>query len=280
MDLRVFERHVTARILGGRPVPLVGRLLADTTRAGELVMLDPTTGGEVSTIDDRPAFILSTEGEASDGNIVRQHWDLSRAEGPGIPVLWGHDQDELLGQWQDLTVTDIGSGRVLVGRCYLDPGSEDAQERRGQIKRGVLRSVSVGWIPGASTRRGDLPATDPLYREPTDDWCGMPGEGLVMGTPEQPNRLVECSLVSCPADPNAIVTARVAQRGMTALERGLRGEQVSRGDEDAMLAYLAGLPQVRTWIGRLIDEHIALRGNPSSPPPPSAARTLGELLRG
>src|SRR5687767_6439243 len=99
--------HVAARLLGGRPLPLLGRLLADTTRRGEYVALDPATGGELSDRDDRPAFVLSTEAEATDGHIVRQHWNLSRAGKVGIPVLWNHNQDVLLGQWQELTVHSL-----------------------------------------------------------------------------------------------------------------------------------------------------------------------------
>ena len=132
----------TARLLQNRPLPLLGRLLTDPSRA-ETVLLDPETGGELAE-NRLPAFVLSTEHEAEDRHILRQHWDLSRADGAGVPVLWNHDPDRHLGQWRELAVTDLpGLGRVLVGRADLDPELPEAASKRSQIRRGYLSSVSV-----------------------------------------------------------------------------------------------------------------------------------------
>lgn len=257
--------HALALLLAGRPLPLLGRLLADTTREGAPVLLDPETGEELNDrVDDRPAFVLSTEGEATDGHIVRQHWDLVRAAegGPGVPVLWGHNPDRLLGQWQDLSVRSLETGPMLVGRAYLDPEDEEAQHRRGQIRRGILNAVSTGWIPGERVRRGDLPDGDPLWKPREEDDCGMPMEGHVMGSARQPNHLVEASLVSTPAQVSAVVTERLhrgAERAAGQLTRGLPAEPQ---DLDKLLAVLARDARVTAWIDRRIAANLALRSLP------------------
>lgn len=276
MDLRA---HTVARLLAGRPLPLIGRLLADVTRAGAVALLDPETGAEVRAADDRPAFVLSTEGEASDGHIVRQEWDLSRASagGPGAPVLWNHNQDVLLGQWQDLTVQSLDGGPALVGRAYFDPDDDLAQKRKGQVKRGFLSAVSVGWMPGERTRRGELAADDPAYRAPVDGMCG-PEEGLVMGSRTSPNMLIEASIVPCPAQASAVVTERFFRRGGEALARALGAP--GDADPDALLAFLANHPRARAWLSAEIARGVRAEMALIATTPPLAGRSVGDLLRG
>lgn len=264
-----------ARILAGRPVPLVGRLLASSTRAGEVVLLDPTSGGELAASDDRPAFVLSTEDEATDGHIVRQFWDLSRANGAGVPILWNHDANVLLGQWQDLAVADVDGKRALVGRAYFDPDDELAQKRKGQVKRGILNATSVGWVPGESVRRGELDSADALYREPVDGMCG-PEEGLVMGTERTPNHLVEATLTPTPAQQQAVVIERLHRGGARDLDAALRGEA---HDPDRLLAYLAHHPRVRAWLAAEIRRAVAAERAALPTPSPTAPRSVSDLIR-
>ena len=269
----------TARLIRGLSTPMYGRLLADTTRAGEITLLDPDSGDELSRADNRPAFVLSTEAEASDGHIVRQHWDLSRAGSVGIPVLWGHDADRLLGQWQDMAIHSLDDGPALVGRAFLDPETPEAQLRRGQISRGTLNAVSVGWIPGERVRRGDLDSEDPLWREPEDDWCDQPAEGLVMGTQAHPNALMEASLVSVPAQAEAVVTERMHQRAVKTLTNTLRAP--SGADFDALMSYMASDPATRAWLKRFIRSLIIETREapaPAADPLPDLPRTIGDLF--
>ena len=267
MDLRA---HHVSLLRSGQPIPLAGRLLRDARADGSFVLLDER-GAELK--DDRPAFVLSTEDEATDRHIVRQHWDLSRAVGAGVPVLWGHDPNRLLGQWQDLQVVD---GR-LVGRAYFDPEDEEAQHRKGQIKRGILNAVSVGWMPGASIRRGDLDPADPLYREPVDGFCGSE-EGMVMGTPEAPNRLIECSLVSTPAQATAIVTERLLSGADRAARQIARGETPRDSDVSRLLAVLAVDPRCVAWLNARVAEQVARAL--SKVQPAQGAPTLNHLFPG
>lgn len=240
------------------------------------VMLDPTTGGELAQADrSAPWFVLSTQDEATDGNIVLQHWDLSRAESCGVPVLWNHDADVLLGTWRDLGVRQREGGPALMGRPYLDTGDAVAANRQRQIEAGHLRGMSVGWIPGDLVRRGELPEGSPYRREMREDECGLPAEGYAMGSPTNPNRLVEVSLTPVPAQAEAHIVDRMLSRGGDHIGRAARGEPY---DVDVVLATLAGTPKVRAFIDRLVRAAVAeaMTRTPSATPSP---RTLSALFR-
>lgn len=249
---------------------MTGRLMMDMPTTGPAVLVDPETGGELASTA-LPAFVLSTEGEAGDGHILRQHWDLSRSAdsgGVGIPILWSHNaRGELLGQWTQIGVRDLG-GKKLCGRANIDIGTDDGAEAMGQIRRGFLRAVSVGWIPGATVRRGALDPGDVDYREPVDDECGMPEEGMVMGTPEQPNRLLEGSLCAVPSDPAAYVTERLhaaAERALAGLARPSGARASLPTDIDALLLLLRDHPGVRALVVREIQSIIrAERSEPTA----------------
>jgi len=278
-----------ARLLQGNPLELQGRLLTDRREDGSLALLDPTTGNELRA-EELPAFVLSTEGEATDGNILRQFWNLERANAAGVPVLWGHNPDRLLGQWRSLEVIDLNGERVLVGRADLDLALPEGETRRRQIREGYLSAVSVRWTPGELVRRGELDESDPLYREPEDDWCDMPAEGYVMGSERSPNTLIECSLVTTPADPRAIVTARAQARAAASIDQALRG---GPADLDRILPALGGDDRVRGWARNMLRAELAelltvdaadvestlarLLGAappaPTSPPPPAPEPT-------
>lgn len=294
MDTRAAAHFLLTR--GLAPYHLMGRLMTDTDLAGREVAIDPDTGAEMR--DDRPAFILSTEGEASDGNIVRQHWDLSRAASVGVPVLFSHDPEQLIGQWEDLRVMDLPGGRSLVGRARLSASKAQAVELRDLIREGILRSVSVGWQPGASVRRGALAKDDPLYRDAEDGDCGEAREGMVMGTAANPNHLVECSLVSTPADPRAVVTSRILATGERAAADLLRSGIVSTDPKALASLYRAASadPKVRAFIGaravaavdaqiqyqnaRIADLERRLSAQaPSAPPADAGIRSLADILR-
>jgi len=242
-----------SRLLSGRPVYTAGRLLVDETRETP-ILLDPATGGELGE-RALPAFILSTDREATDGHIVRQHWDLSRAGSVGIPILWVHQsRGDLLGQWRELGVVDL-DGDKLIGRTDFDMDHPLAAQRAGQVRRGYVRAVSIGWQPGESTRRGDLDEKDPRWKAKSEDECGQPGEGLVMGSPEKPNRLFECSLVPVPADDGAFAIERALTGADDALSRGA----LTGPDLDTLLTGIASHPAARAYLARKLDQMVAER---------------------
>ena len=144
----------------------------------------------------------------------------------------------------------------LVGRAYFDPEDPVAQNCAGKVKRGILRACSARWIPGGCVRRGALDPTDPWYLPAEDDDCGDAAEGYVMGTPSEPNHLLEASMVSVPADPRAIATGRMVGGAERALSGILRGQPAAAGDLDKLLSVLGQDPRVVRWAGRLIDSRI------------------------
>lgn len=276
------------RYLSGRSIPLVGRLMMGATTMGASVLLDPETGGELRA-EALPAFIMSTEGEAGDGHILRQEWDLSRSAdlgGVGIPVIWSHvakgeNSRTIYGQWTGIGVRDI-DGKKLCGRTNLDMDIENGREAMGQIRRGFLRAVSVGWNPGEVTRRGALEPSDLLYLPPVDDECGQPAEGLVMGSAASPNRLLEASLCAVPSDPAAYVTERTyaaAERFLDGIGRATTSPRASMpADIDALLLLVRDHPGARAWISREIRAIVSADRAPSPQSAPPVSRAFRDLL--
>ena len=278
--MRSLQAHLDALIRHGQPARLMGRLVAPTEM--------PALAAD-SPYGDMPLFCLSTEGEATDNNIVLAYWDTNRANNVGIPVIWAHEADEMhLGYWRGIQVVN----RQLIAYCDLDPEDQFAQQCKSKIKRDYLRGVSIGWIPGAIIRRGDLPPNDPFYRQPVEDDCGDPMEGYVLGSQQKPNILLEASLCSVPAQDTAGVIARLnggANRAASAIKRG---EQPTTSDIDRLMAVAAQDSRVRNWILRAVRSDPAMAGwvrslvvdtvktIQSASPPVEVEPTLSSLLGG
>lgn len=184
-----------------------------TVNFGRDVTLDNMLGEELSdqmdVKDKLPRFVLSTEKEATDRCIVRQFWDLSRLETCGIPVFDSHSRGLSIGRWVSLAV-ESSPERRLIGEFEWNPHELRASQRKAEWESGFLNACSVGWIPGETIRRSELPSTDPLYKEPAEDSCGFPAEGYVYGSERMPNVLLECSLTFIPADSNAVALRNAA----------------------------------------------------------------------
>jgi HK97 family phage major capsid protein/HK97 family phage prohead protease len=129
-------------------------------------------------------FVLSDETpDRMDDVIMSDGWDLANFNKNPI-ALFGHQSSFPIGKWKNVRVVD----KQLRG--FLELAPEGTSERIDEIRRlvdaDILRAVSVGFRPKESKPRAE------------SDW------GLFFTKSE----LVETSLVSVPANPNALAVAK------------------------------------------------------------------------
>jgi HK97 family phage major capsid protein/HK97 family phage prohead protease len=143
-----------------------------------------THAGKVSGTE----FILSDETPDRMGDIINADgWQLDNFNKNPI-ALFNHKADFPIGRWENLHVD--AEIKALRGHLILAPAgiSERIDEIRKLIEAGILKAVSVGFKPLKSEQ---LDKDDP--------WSGKRFR-------EQ--ELVETSLVSVPANPNALAVAK------------------------------------------------------------------------
>jgi HK97 family phage prohead protease len=130
-------------------------------------------------------FVLSDATVDRLGDVVEPRgWKLDRLVSEPI-ALFNHNRDHIIGMWKDVRV----QGGKLIGRLVWDTGGKSplTEHLRSLVQQGILRTVSVGF--------------QPLKSEPIDPKEPFRGKRFV----EQ--LLMEASLVSVPANPNAIAIA-------------------------------------------------------------------------
>jgi len=129
-------------------------------------------------------FILSDASPDRFGDVIEASgWDLKNFARNPI-ALFNHNTDFPVGRWENLQVKD----GALRGRLRLAPMGTSARidEIRKLVDAGILRAVSVGFLPIESKPRSN----------------SAPGSFYVK------SELVETSLVSVPANPNALAIAK------------------------------------------------------------------------
>ena len=149
-------------------------------------------GGLVYKVTSAPVvdneFVMSDETvDRMDEVISSEGWNMADFKRNPI-ALFGHRSDFPIGKWKNVRVKD----KQLRGTLEMAPEgtSERIDEIRRLIAAGILKAVSVGFRPKKKE----------LLGEEADSWFG-PFKYL-----EQD--LVECSLVSVPANPNALAIAK------------------------------------------------------------------------
>ena len=142
----------------------------------------------VSTVDPTTLeYVMSDATVDRYGDIVEPSgWNLDKFKKNPI-ALFGHSGGFPIGTWKNVRV----EGNALKGR--LSPAAPGTSARIDEIRslaeQGILRAVSVGFQP------------IPGWVEPIEG-------GAKRGLRYKKCELLECSLVSIPANPNAIQVAR------------------------------------------------------------------------
>lgn len=129
---------------------------------------------------------MSTETLDRYGDIITAAgWDLTAFRRNPI-ALYQHRANEPIGTWSDVRIEN----KQLRGRLNLAaPGtSQRIDEVRAMVDQRILRAVSVGFVPTA----------DPEPLDEDNPWNGLKWVG---------QELLECSLVSMPANPDALALA-------------------------------------------------------------------------
>lgn len=187
----------TARDLEGASLEQVAELKASGPQVRAI-------GGEATPLEGRRIrYVWSTEAVDRMGDIVRQNWDL----GPFTrnPVsLWNHDHDVVLGRAIDFGVQFAGAPQ-LVGTIEFAPeGIDPLIDSRYKL-------AAAGYLPGTSV--GFLPTETRTVRDSEERAeLGLGDYGVVF----ERNQLLEISVVSVPANPEAIATglAECVERGV------------------------------------------------------------------
>ena len=131
---------------------------------------------------DPREFVMSDGSVDRMGDVIEPAgWRLDRFHRNPV-ALFNHDRDFPIGTWRDVAVR---KGQ-LTGRLELmDPVSCRLKELHAAVEAGVLRAVSVGFH--------------------SDSFKPAGKSGGIRFTEAE---LVECSLVSVPANPNALAVAK------------------------------------------------------------------------
>ena len=146
-----------------------------------------------ASTDTGMEFILSDATPDRFGDVVEPGgWDFKNFNRNPI-ALFNHHPDWIVGSWKNLRADK----ESLRGNLVLAPKgtSPRIDEIRGLVEAGILRAVSVGFKPLESR---PVEGTQPHKLGP------FGGGGMVYTKSE----LVETSLVSIPANPNALAVAK------------------------------------------------------------------------
>ena len=131
--------------------------------------------------DDPFEFVMSDESVDRVGDVIRANgWDLTDFNKNPV-ALWGHDHQKPIGTWENVRVV----GKRLVGRLKLARAGTSAEidTIRSLIEQRILKAVSVGFQP-------------------------IEAKPMEKGYEFIKSKLHECSLVSIPANANALAIAK------------------------------------------------------------------------
>jgi HK97 family phage prohead protease len=152
-------------------------------RSGKPDVLRKTT---TKPTGDPLNFILSDGSVDSYGDVIEPSgWDLTQFKRNPI-AFFNHNPNFVIGKWRNVRVEkDALRGRLELASAG---SSERIDEIRALVEQGILKAVSVGFVA--------------KQHEPVDKDSKFAGRRFTK------QALVECSLVSIPANSNALQEAR------------------------------------------------------------------------
>jgi len=153
-------------------------------------------------------------------------WDLANFRNNPI-ALFAHDSDLPVGNWKNVRVQK----GALVGELELLPEGRSTRvdEIRAFVETGMLRAVSVGFHPIEAEKIKDSPKGGVHFKRA---------------------ELVECSLVSIPANPNALQVAKQLNLSRSAQELifGKSADEIGRIERSGSgetASTLTAIPRIR-----------------------------------
>ena len=136
--------------------------------------------------------------------------DFNKEPSATIPMLWQHNLDEMIGQWDKFEADSQGVKGF--GEIFTDVSR--GNDVRNLIKRGAVGSVSIGFQ-----------STDYVQKD----------DGILF----KEIQLKEVSVVVNPANPRATITSAKTEHGrvdLRHLERGLRELGLSKSETLALIS--------------------------------------------
>ena len=132
--------------------------------------------------------IASTHSRDRYGDVVVQDWDLSEYRKNSV-MLFQHDPKEIIGEAETV---EVRKQKLFTRfRLFAEDTSPTVNFMRRLAEQKALRALSVGFMPGKAD----------VIRSETGD---------ITGLRYSENKLLEISVVSIPANPDALITARSA----------------------------------------------------------------------
>lgn len=143
----------------------------------------------------RYRFVMSSATPDRAQDIVEQDWDLSGFNANPIAPL-NHASWQLpIGRWHDVSVVGGRLQGDFAPYVPRDLGAYDGEAVTvaDMLSQGILRAVSVGFLPRRAFSRASLDQSDPRYSP----------RGYVFAA----NELLECSIVTVPMNAEATMSA-------------------------------------------------------------------------
>lgn len=180
---------------------------------------------------DAMEFVLSDNSVDRVGDVIEQNWELSAFRKNPI-ALFNHERDHVIGSWAGVRV----DGNRLLGKLQLaaEGTSELVDTVRKLVAQKILRATSVGFQPVKKEK---------LNEQASEFWG--PFRFLK-------SELLEVSLVSVPANSNAVALARSLN-----LKPDLVGAIFSKPANEARAVTPASLPNATVQTTRATPMNIS-----------------------